>query len=260
MRQHTPEDGGFSRSPIAPAKSDKLSLSFWVAVLGVLPTLVTTWVVIYSRLDAGFYMPGDFLDAQRAMTLRVGIYLAIPALVLLWVVVKRTLAAPQFIVARSAQALSLITVLAWLFYAVPMLREHYLVSPMTQAEALAYAETPIDDRLHAAGLLDMSLDDRIFTLRLAPTRLELDAIAIAEITPRLCRNFGRLFAGPVDVVRSEFRAPAGDRYVLDLSWQDCRGWYLQDRAATRRPLDAPRVWDFRHFDWPIFAGPPGIDI
>ncbi len=232
-------------------------LWIWVAALGIAPTVLATVFVYSAQMDAGYYMPAEFLRSQRALVLRVALYLGIPAVLLLWAALRRP-SGP--IPARVPMVGALVAVLAWLSYAAPTLRRDLLEPELSQAEVEAFARAPIDASLYAAGLIGLSLDDRVFTLHLAPANLAPEPIPVASLTPDLCRNFGRLFAGPVDVIRSVLVTPTGAQYIIDLHWYDCRGWYLQDRAIERRPLSRPPSWQLRHFDWPIFAPAQDIEV
>lgn len=225
----------------SPPRRPSVSLFTWVLLLGVTPTWFVIHFVRNVRLDGGFYMPPEFLDAQREMIMQWGYLLGIPTALMAFLVLRRLIRDDDN---RFGHMVLLALLAVTLGRNVIFTQDTYqwFQPAMTEAEVLEYAQSHIDPSAQFPFPRDVRFQNRVFTVGYRVPVLADAQLPTEQVLPGVCRALGRLFNGPVDGVELEFSGPLETRSVVQISRGMCRNWYLSNRAYRNRPNDILPEW------------------
>ncbi|MEM9755736.1 MAG: hypothetical protein AAF914_07075 [Pseudomonadota bacterium] len=206
----------------------------YVLAFGVLPSVFATVILVASGVEGGFYMSESFIRGQHRAFLALGTVLTLAALTVLVYVLRGLWRGERQTVATACV---LVLAIGWDWLLVSGLRSAMM--PIISHRAVAdYVAAPLPPR--DWGVQAVQHDGRTFHVHVAvPQDMTSEDVPAHWLGPRLCRLWGALFAGPVDVVRVEFTRPDGTRFQVNAARWDCRTWYLQTRSPARRPGDLP---------------------
>lgn len=218
-----------------------------VIVFALLPFAFSLWYIRRQRLDGGFYMPTEFLDAQQQMINMLGIFLIIPVIGLVFYITILLTFERQHRLGRIALLLVLSLVFVGIAYSERFLRS-LVTQPLAAAEIASYAEQALSDG--PDGLFsEYRYENRVFSIIVGLSTdqnladmVELPAWWEGALPVFFCRPFGRLFSGPVDRLDLIARDATDSRFLGTITREDCRAWYLVYPIPSRRPFVYPPHW------------------
>ncbi len=230
-RPATPRNGVFPKAP-GPG------LIAFALFVGVLPSAFATIMILGRGIEAGFYMPADFVLAQSRWLAMVAGFVTVPALIALFYVIKALGSGARDRGALIAVACILGATVAgdWILSA--GLRS-LLVPVLSEQQVQQIAER--GNTQPNAGQFTYRTEGGVFHVEINVSEHVDDALLNASFMSNLpfgqaiCVPWGHLFTGPISVVNLAALRPDGSGIAFPVAQSECREWYLQRRTIERRP-------------------------
>ena len=208
-------------------------LGTFVLILGVYPSMLATVLFMGAGIDGGFYKHELFIRGQHTLLVSLASIFSFGALACLGFVLQAIWADRRSRGSRALLALALVATIGWDWLAVGFVRPQ-LMPVITRSEVEAYAAQPVEPK--DVGLQEVHYNNRVMRYDIAiPEGITREDSPARRMGPIICTRLGRLFAGPVDILDLRFFNSDGVQFAHRVARNDCRRWYLQNRAPIRRP-------------------------
>lgn len=240
MSEHFPPSGADRDSPFLPLsrgpQQRKVGFGTLTLVCVILPVCVLFWWIGNRGIDAGFYMPADFLQAQRDMMMHFVTMLIIPPALLVCVIARAVWRERQRRIVRSFLIVFLLLFSTWLYNGAASFNASGIMPELSRQDVTALADRPIPQLERSIRVTDYTYEATTFTVHVTLDHaVSDDDVDRAIVGPGMCRRFGVLFGGPVDEIVLQAVGPDGAPRSVGVSQQQCRDWYLLNRIPPNRP-------------------------